>query len=175
MEAEQTIPGIKQRMPRRAGQAHCPAAPGSFQIRGNREGIECEKRGLIATQEHTEPVLDDVRRAGLGGFAVCSAAFFPIIKLFYMSLFNWNMASGVHKFLGFRNFVEITASATFLSALWRTIYIGFEILLITVPLGLLIANAIHRKIWAKGFVQTGLFYSLHHAHGPNRYYLEVVV
>lgn len=83
--------------------------------------------------------------------------FFPIIKLFYMSQFNWNMASGVHKFLGFRNFVRMFSSATFLSALWRTIYIGFEILLITVPLGLLIANAIHRKIWAKGFVQTGLF------------------
>lgn len=75
--------------------------------------------------------------------------FFPIIKLFYMSLFNWNMASGVHKFLGFRNFVRMFSSATFLSALWRTIYIGFEILLITVPLGLLIANAIHRKIWEK--------------------------
>lgn len=83
--------------------------------------------------------------------------FFPIIKLFYMSLFNWNMASGVNKFLGFRNFVRMFSNSTFISALWRTIYIGFEILLITVPLALLLSNAIHRKIWAKGFAQTGLF------------------
>lgn len=83
--------------------------------------------------------------------------FFPIIKLFYMSLFNWNMATGVTRFISFQNFARMFGSSAFLATLWRTVYMGFEILLITVPLGLLIANAIHTKVMAKPVIQTGLF------------------
>lgn len=83
--------------------------------------------------------------------------FFPILKLFYISLFNWNMATGMTKFIGLQNFFRMFGNSAFLATLWRTVYMGFEILLITVPLGLLIANAINRKIIAKPAIQTGLF------------------
>lgn len=82
---------------------------------------------------------------------------FPIFKVFYMSLFNWNMATGVKKFIGFTNFTNMLDNSTFKAAMWRTIYMGFEVLVITVPLALLIANAINRNFWGRTLVQTGLF------------------
>lgn len=84
---------------------------------------------------------------------------FPIFKVFYMSLFNWNMATGKKVFIGLTNFVNMFDNSTFRTAMFRTIYMGFEILLITVPLALLIANAINKNFStkAKALVQTGLF------------------
>ena len=84
---------------------------------------------------------------------------FPIFKVFYMSLFNWNMATGKKVFIGLTNFVNMFDNSTFRAAMFRTIYMGFEILLITVPLALLIANAINKNFGtkAKALVQTGLF------------------
>ena len=70
---------------------------------------------------------------------------FPIFKVFYMSLFNWNMATGVKKFIGFANFSNMLSNSTFKAAMLRTIYMGFEILIITVPVALLIANAINKN------------------------------
>jgi len=83
--------------------------------------------------------------------------FYPIIKVFYMSLFNWNMASGVTKFIGFTNFTRMFADKTFLAAMARTIYIGFIILLISLPVALAIACAIHRKVIGKSFFETSFF------------------
>lgn len=84
---------------------------------------------------------------------------FPIFNVFYMSLFNWNMATGIRKFIGFTNFSNMLDNATFKAAAWRTIYMGFEILIITVPVALLIADAISKNFskTAKAVVQTGLF------------------
>lgn len=84
---------------------------------------------------------------------------FPIFKVFYMSLFNWNMATGVKKFIGFSNFSNMLSNSTFKAAMLRTIYMGFEILIITVPAALLIANAINKNFsrTGKAIVQTGLF------------------
>ena len=83
--------------------------------------------------------------------------FYPILKVFYMSLFNWNMATGSTKFIGMVNFENMFSNATFLGALWRTIYIGFAILLISLPVSLLIAVMIYRNFIGKSFVQTALF------------------
>lgn len=84
---------------------------------------------------------------------------FPIFKVFYMSLFNWNMATGKKLFIGFTNFANMFSNPTFTAAMLRTIYMGFEILLITVPLALLIANAINKNFGkkTKAIIQTGLF------------------
>ena len=84
---------------------------------------------------------------------------FPIFKVFYMSLFDWNMAKGTQDFIGFKNFTDMFSDTTFTSAMLRTIYIGLEILIITVPLGLFIANAINKNFSRRSrtLVQTGLF------------------
>lgn len=83
--------------------------------------------------------------------------FYPIVKVFYMGLFNWNMASGVHTFLGLENFSRMFSDKTFLAALWRTIYIGFAVLIITLPTALAISVAMNRHIRGKSFFQTCFF------------------
>lgn len=83
--------------------------------------------------------------------------FYPILKVFFMSLFNWNMATDTAVFIGFDNFVRMFTDKTFLGALYRTIYMGFAILLVTLPVSLCVAAAIHRNIYGKAFFEASFF------------------
>ncbi len=93
---------------------------------------------------------------------------------FYMSLFNWNMATGKKLFIGFTNFANMFSNPTFTAAMLRTIYMGFEILLITVPLALLIANAINKNFGKKkSHYSDRAVHPIYSSHGTYGYNLEV--
>jgi len=72
--------------------------------------------------------------------------FIPILKTFYMSLFDWDMVSIRKPFIGFANYTEMFQNETFLISLKNTTIIAFGILLFSVPLALLVANGLVKKI-----------------------------
>lgn len=82
---------------------------------------------------------------------------FPIFKIFFMSMFNWNMATDAKEFIGLGNYSTMLKDSTFRGALYITFYIGLAIVLITVPLALAIAYAIHRNIKFKSYFETCFF------------------
>ena len=82
---------------------------------------------------------------------------FPIFKIFFMSMFNWNMATDAKEFIGLGNYSAMLRDSTFRGALYITFYIGLAIVLITVPLALAIAYAIHRNIKCKSYFETCFF------------------
>jgi len=65
----------------------------------------------------------------LPGLAVYSIAIvYPLIDTFYISFFNWNIVSGVHKFVGLSNYVDFLHNSTFgtaamNTAVWTVIYV----------------------------------------------------
>ncbi|HEX7056294.1 MAG TPA: sugar ABC transporter permease [Bacilli bacterium] len=81
--------------------------------------------------------------------------FIPIGKTFYMSLFNWDMVSLNKPFIGFANYTTLFHNNMFKMAIENTTIIAFSILLTSVPLALLVANALKDKIkfqsWYEAF------------------------
>lgn len=83
--------------------------------------------------------------------------FYPIIRIFFLSLFDKNMATQTQRFIGLGNYKVMFADKVFLTSLVRTVYIGLAVLLITLPLSLAIATALNRNIRFKSFIQSCLF------------------
>jgi raffinose/stachyose/melibiose transport system permease protein len=65
----------------------------------------------------------------LPGLAVYSVAIvYPLIDTLYISLFNWNIVTGVHKFVGLSNYLGFSHNSTFgtavrNTAVWTVIYV----------------------------------------------------
>jgi raffinose/stachyose/melibiose transport system permease protein len=79
---------------------------------------------------------------GLGAYAI--AIIYPIIDTLYTSLFNWNIISGVHKYIGLGNYTEFFHDSTFRqaaenTATWTVIYVPCVL-----ALGLLVALWLNR-------------------------------
>jgi multiple sugar transport system permease protein len=83
--------------------------------------------------------------------------FIPILKTFYMSLFNWDLVSMNKPFVGFDNYIELFQSDMFLISLYNTTIIAFGILIFNVPLALLISNALVRRIKFKSWFEAIYF------------------
>ncbi|NHN32377.1 carbohydrate ABC transporter permease [Paenibacillus agricola] len=83
--------------------------------------------------------------------------FIPILKTFYMSLFNWDLVSMDKPFIGFDNYIELFQSDMFLISLYNTTIIAFGILIFNVPLALLISNALVRRIKFKSWFEAIYF------------------
>lgn len=72
--------------------------------------------------------------------------FIPIAKTFYMSFFDWDLVSLHKPFVAFDNYIELFQNASFLLSLKNTTIIAFSIFIFSVPLALLIANALTKNI-----------------------------
>ncbi|CAH0120174.1 MULTISPECIES: carbohydrate ABC transporter permease [unclassified Paenibacillus] len=81
--------------------------------------------------------------------------FIPIVKTFYISLFQWDMVSVEKPFVGMENFVTLFQSEAFMTSLKNTTVIAFGILIFSVPSALVIAyllsKAIRFKSWFEAF------------------------
>lgn len=83
--------------------------------------------------------------------------FIPIAKTFYMSLFNWDMVSLDKPFVGLDNYIELFKSDMFLISIKNTTIIAFGILLFSVPLALLVANALVKNLKFKSWYEAIYF------------------
>jgi multiple sugar transport system permease protein len=83
--------------------------------------------------------------------------FIPILKTFYMSLFEWDMVNIRKPFIGLDNYVELFKSEAFLLSLKNTSIIAFSILIFSVPLALLVAGVLAKNIKFKSWYEAFYF------------------
>ena len=83
----------------------------------------------------------------------------PIAETLRLSLYEWNIISPRKPFVGLDNFRELVEDPLFLEALTNTTIIAFGVLLVTVPVGLLVAALIHHRSGSRlsGFYETAIF------------------
>jgi raffinose/stachyose/melibiose transport system permease protein len=92
---------------------------------------------------------------GLAAYGI--AIVYPIIDTVYTSLFNWNILSGVHQFVGLGNYTEFFHDATFRqaaenTATWTVIFVPSVL-----ALGLLVALWLNRPFRGRTIVRV-VFY-----------------
>jgi len=86
---------------------------------------------------------------------------FPVLYTLGLSFTNWNLTSGMPlKFVGLRSFARILAEPRFLDALWRTLLLTFGSVAIETVLGLILALALNRDFFGKGFLKLVLLLPL---------------
>lgn len=83
----------------------------------------------------------------------------PIGEVLWLSLHRWNLLSRNKPFIGLDNFRELLGDPQFLDALVNTAVIAGGVLLVTVPLGLVLAALIHHRAGSRlgGFHETAIF------------------
>lgn len=84
------------------------------------------------------------------GFLCFSA--FPIVYMLTMSLTNRKL-TGLSKFLGFKNYVNMAASQTFLNSLKVTLYFTLVMMIVTAIWALFMAMLLNRKQRLNGIFQ----------------------
>ncbi|MDQ0920212.1 carbohydrate ABC transporter permease [Paenibacillus sp. V4I5] len=80
----------------------------------------------------------------------------PIFQTMYYSLTNWD-GLGEYRFIGFRNYQRIFSDASFVKTLYRTLWMGVAIALLTNVIGMLLALAVNQAFKTKNLIRT-LFY-----------------
>ncbi|MEN6314863.1 MAG: sugar ABC transporter permease [Clostridiaceae bacterium] len=83
--------------------------------------------------------------------------FVPIFSTFYISFHNWNMVSSKKPFIGLENYRKLFQNPLFIDVLKNTTIIAFSILIITLPLSLIVANALISKVKTKSFFESIYF------------------
>ena len=83
----------------------------------------------------------------------------PIGEVVWLSLHRWNLLSRSRPFIGLDNYAELLGDQQFLDALVNTVLIAGGVLLVTVPLGLVLAALIHRRTASRavGLYETAIF------------------
>lgn len=83
----------------------------------------------------------------------------PIGEILRLSLHKWDILSRNKPFIGFANFIELTRDRLFHEALINTAIIAFGVLIITVPLGIVLAALIHHRVKSRlsSFYETSVF------------------
>ena len=81
----------------------------------------------------------------------------PIIKTFYISLFQWDMVSTVKPFVGLENYASLLQSEAFMVAFKNTSIIAFGILIFSVPSALVLAYLLSKGIRFKSWYEALYF------------------
>lgn len=82
----------------------------------------------------------------------------PIIIALVGSFHQWNPLTGIFKFIGIENYIEVFKSKLFWTSMWNTVIFSAVVIIFRVGLGLAIACAIHSKLVKyKSFFRT-VFY-----------------
>ena len=83
--------------------------------------------------------------------------FFPIIYAFFVSLLRWNMIDPVRPFVGAENYVRLASDEKFLTALSNTTYYAVVSVAAALPLALLFAVLLNRRIAGLSWYRTAFF------------------
>lgn len=82
---------------------------------------------------------------------------YPIFRSVYFSLFNWNGLGPAVHYVGFSNFVKILSDRVFLLAVRNGLLIVAFSLLLQLPLSLLVAVLVGRRLPGRAFFRTIFF------------------
>lgn len=80
----------------------------------------------------------------------------PVFQTMYYSFTNWD-GLGEYRFIGFRNYQRIFSDASFVKTMYRTLWMGVAIALLTNAIGMLLALAVNQAFKTKNVMRT-LFY-----------------
>ena len=83
----------------------------------------------------------------------------PIGEVIWLSFHRWNLLSRNRPFIGLDNYVELFGDPLFLEALFNTTVIAFGTLALVVPLGMVLAALIHRRMASRlsAFHESAIF------------------
>jgi multiple sugar transport system permease protein len=83
----------------------------------------------------------------------------PIGEVIWLSFHRWNLLSRNRPFIGLDNYVELFGDPLFLEALFNTTVIAFGTLALVVPLGMVLAALIHRRMTSRlsAFHESAIF------------------
>jgi len=88
----------------------------------------------------------------------CLFVLYPTANAFYMSLFQWRGVSGIKKFVGFDNFIELVHDPVFFIALVNNLKIFIAIIIITPAISLLLAQILSTGTKGTGFFRSVLLF-----------------
>ncbi len=80
--------------------------------------------------------------------------FYPMIKTLYLSLFLTNTVGKPTVFVGISNYINLLTSADYLSSLGVTLFYVFAVTIITIALGLVLANLASKRLPGIGLFRT---------------------
>lgn len=80
----------------------------------------------------------------------------PVFQTMYYSLTNWD-GLGDYRFVGLKNYKRILSDASFVSTMYRTLWMGLAIALLTNIMGMLLALAVNQAFKTRNLLRS-LFY-----------------
>lgn len=80
--------------------------------------------------------------------------FYPMVKTLYLSLFLTNTVGKTTVFVGLSNYINLLTSADYLSSLGVTLFYVFAVTIITIALGLVLANLASKRLPGIGIFRT---------------------
>lgn len=83
--------------------------------------------------------------------------FYPILYALYLSVLRWNLIDPMHTYVGVDNYARLFHDARFLTALGNTMYFAGVSVAVTLPLALLFAVLLNRKLLAMAWYRTSFF------------------
>ena len=120
---------------------------------GTREGPRTRSRTARRVLENLEAWLFLLPAAAV----LALFHFFPIIYAFFVSLLRWNMIDPVRPFIGAENYQRILTDEKFLTALGNTTYYAVVSVAAALPLALLFAVLLNRRIAGMSMYRTAFF------------------
>jgi len=84
-------------------------------------------------------------------------SFFPIIYAFFVSLLRWNLIDPVKPYIGFANYAQLVQDEKFLTALGNTTYYAVVSVAVALPLALLFAVLLNRRLLGMAWYRTAFF------------------
>ncbi len=83
--------------------------------------------------------------------------FFPIFYAFFVSLLRWNMIDPIRPFVGAANYVQVFQDEKFITALGNTSYFAVVSVGLSIPLALIFAVLLNRKLTGMSWYRTAFF------------------
>lgn len=83
--------------------------------------------------------------------------FYPILYAFYVSLLRWNLIDPVHPYVGWDNYTRLLTDPKFQTALGNTTYYAVVSVAVALPLALLFAILLNRKLLGLAWYRTAFF------------------
>lgn len=80
--------------------------------------------------------------------------FYPMFKTLYISMFLTNTLGKTTVYVGLENYVKLMSSPDFISSLWVTFVYVIAVTVLTITLGLLLANLASQKLPGMGIFRT---------------------
>lgn len=84
-------------------------------------------------------------------------SFWPLIRSFKISLFDWNVLKNSGTFIGFQNYAELFTDPEFGSALWHTVYYALVSTPVTMIVAMFIAILLNQKLRFRDWFRTAFF------------------